>query len=94
MQICIGLVTDEAGFPLKIEVFEGNTSDSSTVSDQIQSLQLELGVDDLIFVGDRGMHILYHIESDEALKERGIGFITALTRSNIEELWKGKYSRS
>jgi hypothetical protein len=86
MQICIGLVTDEAGFPLKIEVFEGNTSDSSTVSDQIQSLQHELGVEELIFVGDRGMQILYHIESDEALKERGIGFITALTRSNIEEL--------
>ena len=86
MQICIGLVTDEDGFPLKIEVFEGNTSDCSTVSAQIKSLKNELGVEELIFVGDRGMQIMYHLEEDEELKDRGIGFITGLTRSSIEEL--------
>ena len=86
MQICIGLITDEAGFPLKIEVFEGNTSDSSTVSDQIKTLKNELGVEELIFVGDRGMQIMYHLEEDEDLKAGGIGFITGLTRSSIEEL--------
>jgi Transposase len=86
MQICIGLVTDEDGFPLKIEVFEGNTSDSSTVRAQIKSLKNELGVEELIFVGDRGMQIMYHLDEDEELKDSGIGFITGLTRSHIEEL--------
>ena len=86
MQICIGLITDEYGFPLKIKVFEGNTSDSSTVSDQIKSLKSELGVEELIFVGDRGMQIMYHLEKDEELKDLGIGFITGLTRGCIEEL--------
>ena len=86
MQICIGLVTDEHGFPLKIEVFEGNTPDSSTVCEQVKSLKHELGVEELIFVGDRGMQIMYHLDEDEELKDSGIEFITGLTRGNIEEL--------
>jgi transposase len=86
MQICIGLITDGKGFPLKIDVFQGNTVDSSTVCDQIKYLKKELGVEELIFVGDRGMQIMYHIEEDEELKESGLEFITGLTRNQIEEL--------
>ena len=86
MQICIGLVTDQDGFPLKIEVFQGNTSDSSTVCAQIRSLKQEFGVEELIFVGDRGMQIMYHMEEDEDIKDSGIGFITGLTRKGIEEM--------
>ena len=86
MQICIGLVTDQDGFPLKIEVFQGNTSDSSTVCAQIRSLKQEFGVEELIFVGDRGMQIMYHMEENEDIKDAGIGFITGLTRKGIEEL--------
>ena len=86
MQICIGLVTDQDGFPLKIEVFQGNTSDSSTVCAQIRSLKQEFGVEELIFVGDRGMQIMYHMEENEDIKDAGIGFITGLTRNGIEDL--------
>jgi transposase len=86
MQICLGLVTDEDGFPLKAEVFEGNTLDSNTVSEQIKSLRKEFGIEEVIFVGDRGMRIMYHLEEDEELKNMNIDFITGLTRSAIEEL--------
>jgi transposase len=88
MQICIGLICDETGFPLKATVFEGNTADSSTVGEQLLSLQKELGLKELIFVGDRGMQIMYHLENDENLKESDINFITGLTRTGIDNLLK------
>jgi transposase len=87
MQICIGLLTDENGFPFRIEVYEGNTADTSTVSAHIKSLKEEFGVEELIFVGDRGMQISYHLENDDDLKElTNIKFITGLTRAGIEDL--------
>ena len=55
MQINIGLITDSEGFPLKIEVFEGNVNDHKTVNQQIISIKKEFNVDSIIFVGDRGM---------------------------------------
>ena len=38
-----------------VEVFEGNTSDLSTVSNQLEKLQNNFGVERVIFVGDKGM---------------------------------------
>jgi transposase len=90
MQICIGLISDQDGFPLKVEVFEGNTLDSNTVAGQIKSLKNEFGVEEVIFVGDRGMRITHHLDSDESLKKLDIQFITGLTRSAIDELMEQK----
>jgi hypothetical protein len=67
-------------------VFEGNTADSATVGEQLVSLKKELGISEFIFVGDRGMQIMYHPENDENLKD--INFITGLTRSGIDDLLK------
>ena len=64
----------------------GNTSDSSTVREQIYSLKTELGVEEIIFVGDRGMHIMYHLENDPELAESEISFITGLTHEQIRTL--------
>jgi transposase len=86
-QLCVGLVTDEEGFPLRVEAFEGNTADTSTVCAQIKSLKQEFGIEELIFVGDRGMQIVHHLETDDDLKKMSdIKFITGLTRSSIEDL--------
>jgi transposase len=87
-QICIGLICDETGFPLKATVFEGDTADSATVGEQIVSLKNDFGIKELIFVGDRGMRIMYHLENDENLKDSDINFITGLTRSDIDDLLK------
>ena len=86
MQMCVGLLTSEDGFPLRIQAFAGNTSDSATVPEQIQSLKNEFGAEQIIFVGDRGMHIMYHLENDEELSEEKIDFITGLTHAQIKTL--------
>jgi len=86
MQMCIGLLTAEDGFPLRIAVFPGNTSDSTTVSGQIRSLKKEFGVEEIIFVGDRGMHITYNLENDPELADEDIHFITGLTHAGIRTL--------
>jgi transposase len=86
MQLCVGLLTTEDGFPLRIQAFKGNTSDSTTVSGQLLSLKKEFGVQQLIFVGDRGMQIMYNLENDPELSDEQIDFITGLTRTQINTL--------
>jgi transposase len=86
LQMCVGLLTTEDGFPLRIQAFPGNTSDSTTVVAQIRELKDEFGVEELIFVGDRGMHITYHLENDPELAKEKIQFITGLTHSQIQTL--------
>jgi len=86
MQINIGLITNSEGFPLKIEVFEGNVNDHLTVINQIKSIKKEFDTGQVIFVGDRGMKIRYNLqEMDEADRE-GVHYITGLTHQEIEEL--------
>lgn len=42
-QITIGLITDSKGFPLKIEVFEGNEIDHKTVNGQLKAIKEQFG---------------------------------------------------
>ena len=83
LQIVIGLITNEEGFPLKIEVFEGNTPDATTVVEQLQYIKNEYQAENIIFVGDRGMRIRYNLEQMNEEEKAGIGYITAM---NIEEI--------
>ena len=86
MQICVGLVTDADGNPLRIEVFKGNTVDSQTVEEQILKLKNEFQADTVIFVGDRGMRIKYNLNHSEDLQNCGLQFITGLTKTEIKDL--------
>jgi transposase len=83
MQIVIGLITTKDGFPLSIEVFEGNESDHTTVIGQLQKIKNEYRAKEVIFVGDRGMRIRYNLEQLKEEEKQGIGYITALS---IEEI--------
>ena len=69
-QINIGLITDSEGFPLKIEVFEGNINDHLTVMEQIRSIKKDFNTEHVIFVGDRGMKIRYNLEEIEEAEKR------------------------
>jgi transposase len=81
-QIIIGLLTDCDGDPISVQVFEGNTSDNSTVLEQVQKIHEQFGVNEIIFVGDRGMIKGPQIDAlDENCK-----YITALTRPKIKTL--------
>jgi len=82
-QIVIGLLCDETGKPLSIEVFTGNTNDTATVASQIQKVAQRFGGGEITFVGDRGMIKNQQIED---LAEQGFHYITAITKPQIESL--------
>jgi len=82
-QIVIGLLCDEAGKPLSIEVFVGNTPDTATVASQIQKVAQRFGGGEITFVGDRGMIKNQQVED---LAEYGFHYITAITKPQIESL--------
>lgn len=83
MQIVIGLLTDAAGRPLAVEVFEGNTDDQSTVMDRIDSMRRDFGIDEMIFVGDRGMVTRARRSDLQASEYEGVKYITALKRQEF-----------
>lgn len=83
LQIVIGLLSDDAGEPLAVRVLAGNTSDPTTVVDQIQILQRQFGVEELVFVGDRGM---VKSKGKQALQQAGLHYISALTDPQIRRL--------
>jgi transposase len=82
-QIVIGLLCDETGKPLSIEVFVGNTQDTATVASQIQKVAQRFGGGDITFVGDRGMIKNQQVED---ITEHGFHYITAITKPQIESL--------
>jgi transposase len=82
-QIVIGLLCNEEGKPLSIEVFTGNTQDPKTVASQIRKVAKRFGGSEVTFVGDRGMIKTHQIED---LLEHGFHYITAITKPQIESL--------
>lgn len=91
LQITIGLITGQDGFPLKIEVFKGNTSDQTTVNGQLKTIKQQYGARNMIFVGDRGMRIRMNLEELPEEEKAGIDYISALTHSEITNLLKHGY---
>lgn len=83
--VVYGLLTDSAGEALGIEVFPGNTSDNKTVSSQIEKIKKKYNVNNVTFVGDKGMIKSGQIEE---LQEAEIKYITTITKPQIESLIK------
>jgi transposase len=84
-QIVIGLLTAEDGEPLAVRVFEGNTADPATVSEQIKILKESFGIAEVVMVGDRGM---IKAKGKAALSAEGWRYITALTDAQVRTLLK------
>src|SRR2546430_3210761 len=82
-QIVIGLLCDEDGHPVSIEVFPGNTQDPHTFAAQLAKVKARFGVTAITFVGDRGMIKGQQIED---LAQHGFHYITAITKPQIEKL--------
>lgn len=87
MQIVIGLLTDDDGWPVSIEVFRGNTSDVKTFTSQIKKLADDFGCESVTMVGDRGM---IKTEQIADLSEERFYYITATTKAQMETLLKEK----
>lgn len=84
-QIVYGLLCNSEGCPVSIEVFAGNTADSSTLASQIQKVRRRFGIERVVFVGDRGLITSKRI--DEELRDvDGLDWITALRADSIQKL--------
>ena len=83
LQVVIGLLCDQDGVPVSIEVFPGNTGDIKTFASQVKKAAERFGVERVTFVGDRGM-----IKSAEIkdLKAHGFYHITAITKPQIQAM--------
>lgn len=82
--IAYGLLTDERGCPVAVQVYSGNTADPKTVVDQTHKLRTRFGLSRAVLVGDRGMLTQARIE---ALHQTpGLGWISALRSSAIGAL--------
>ena len=66
-----------------MRVHEGNVTDQQTVPDTVADLRERFGIEQVVFVGDRGMITQAHAQ---ALKEQGVDFISALKSVQIRSL--------
>ena len=97
------MLTTGEGEPVSVEAFEGNTSDPpcrwpvaagpKTFTPQIRKVLERFGVEDVTFVGDRGMiksaqtrRAVGPSRQVEALGHEGFHYITAITKPQIEAL--------
>ena len=84
-QILVALVTTPTGRPVSVEVLRGNTADKSTLMSKVRQLKERFGLEEVIYVFDRGMR-------DEGklgmLRSSEIAYITALTRGEVGDLVK------
>lgn len=87
-QMVIGLVCSEDGCPVGVEVFPGNTQDASTVPEKIRQIREQYAVQEVLFVGDRGMITQANAQSLQG--STGLQLISALTHKQIVELLKRK----
>lgn len=88
LQIVFGLLTNSAGCPVAVEIFQGNTADPKTVAAQVTKLRQRFGLERVVLVGDRGMITSARIREDLP-PDKGIDWITALRASQIQKLAKG-----
>jgi Transposase DDE domain len=84
LQIIFGLLCASDGCPVAVEVFEGNTSDPSTLATQVAKLKQRFHLDHVVLVGDRGMITETRVET--LLKPAGLDWITALRAPTIRTL--------
>lgn len=81
-QIVVGLLAGPDGLPVAVRVFEGNTTDTKTVAEQIRILTESFGVKNITIVGDRGMLKGPQIES----LPDDYSYITAITKPQIQKM--------
>lgn len=89
MQIVFGLMCDAEGCPIAIEVFEGNTADPTTLTNQIAKLKERFGIAQIIWVGARGIISSTTIHKHFQTPARSFDWISALRavqiRSQVEQ---------
>jgi transposase len=81
-QIVIGLVITSDGFPIKCKVYPGRV-DKTTVTEVLAELKEAYPIEEIIFVGDRGLLTADNITAIEELQQK---YVMAIPR-----VWSKKY---
>jgi transposase len=89
-QVVYGMVTDEDGFPITIEAFQGNTVDTDAFSAQTVNIAQRFKISKVAFVADRGAMKSDQIADLKAVKGATLYHVTTLTKSQILKLIKDK----
>lgn len=84
-QIVLGLLCNEEGCPIAIEVFDGNVADPKTLISQIKKIRERFGLERVVIVGDRGVITEARIREDLSSAD-GLGWISALRAPEIRAL--------
>jgi Transposase DDE domain len=87
-QIEYGILTDPAGRPVAVRVFDGNTADPTAFTEIVPVIRDTFGLDRLVLVGDRGMITTARIAALRELNDGGtdFGWITALRAPQVATL--------
>src|SRR4051794_32947864 len=83
LQITYGLICSPDGRPVGVRVHAGKTQDQQTVPETVQTITGRFGIENVVFVGDRGMITQAHAQT---LKDSGVDFISALKSAQIRAL--------
>ena len=83
-QIIYGLLCDNDGRPVAVEVFSGELHDDKTLPSQIAKLKDRFGLSRIVVVADRGMVTKANIEI--LAEADGVDWITALKAPTIKKL--------
>jgi len=90
-QIEYGILTDPAGRPVAVRVFDGNTADPDAFTQIVPVIADTFGLHTLVLVGDRGMITSARIDALRELNDdpdtaTDFGWITALRAPDIAKL--------
>jgi transposase len=88
LQITYGLLADDRGCPIKIEIFPGNTADSTTFIPMVEKVRNNFKLKRVVVVGDRGMISSKNIELLRVMD--GTDWITALRSVSLKSLVEKK----
>lgn len=83
-QVVLGLLCDEQGDPVSVEVYHGNTRDYHTFGSQVKKVADEFGCKRVTFVGDRGM--IKSAQIAQLADHEFFHYITAITKPQINKL--------
>lgn len=90
-QITVGLLTDAAGFPLRVEAFEGNKSEQATMLPTLESFMTARGLSNITVVADAGM---VSEQNKKAIEQTGLNFILGAKTPKVPyviERWRSEH---
>jgi transposase len=86
LQVNYGLLAGPGGCPVSVSVYNGSTSDPTTLLEQVTKVRDAFGIKNLVLVGDRGM--ISQKQIDQLKDVEGVDWISALKTGGIRELLK------